>query len=885
MKRILLLFSVLLSVTTFAQKVKMEHVPGEVLLQLKDNVNIGKVEQLLQVIDGKPTGVEVVTLLSKPMNIWRLKFDTQLVDDEKFLRECYRLEMVRIAQFNHYVQNRATVPNDPSFGSQWQWVNNGGGGGTADADIDADEAWDITTGGLTAFGDSIVVCVLEGGGSTYNHPDLIDNHWRNYGEIPGDGIDNDGNGYIDDYNGWNTTGANDVIGAGSHGTSVSGMIGARGNNGVGVTGINWNVKIMQVDMGSIGSGSSPNEAEVIAAYTYPLVMRKLYNQSNGSMGAFVVATNASWGIDYGDPANAPLWCAFYDTLGVYGILNCGATTNSALDVDVEGDLPTACPSPYMISVTATDNQDVRTFSGYGQTTIDVAAPGASIYITSGTSSYSSTSGTSFATPLTAGVIALMYSVNCPSFMALVKADPQAGADYIRNALFASVDPKANLTTETVTGGRVNAFNSVTYVLNNCATGSCIDPLNLNSYGITLNEAYLNWLAISDSFMVKIREVGAPVWDSSFSLNDTLYIDTLQGCTWYEYQVANICDGDTGAYSNVYSFKTDGCCDAPMGIQVAEQKITADVSWNPVTAASEYLLFFAQTGTGSYTLIQNATSPYTLPVDSCTDYEYFVATICATDTTYSDTLTFKSKGCGACFDFNYCSNPGGVTTWEWIQSVQMGAFVNSSGSNNGYVDFTGVLTPPVFNAGSTYPVTLTPGFAGTAYTEYFKVWIDINHNGIFESSELMYDQGSASSSAATGSITIPAGTETGITKMRVVMKYVSASWDPSAPEACTDFDDGEVEDYCVEIVPAGSVGVDVNTVSVPVVYPNPASNRIFVNGIEAGAKASLYSSHGSLVNQYTLNNRNEISLEHLALGLYILNIQHQGKIWHFPVVKQ
>src|SRR5690606_36199811 len=144
-----------------------------------------------------------------------------------------------------------------------------------------------------------------------------------YHEIPNNGIDDDGNGYVDDFLGWDADAADDDITGGTfgggHGTPVAGIVGAKGNNGIGVTGVNWNVKLMIV----VGGG---NEAQAIAAYSYPLSLRKLYNQTGGQRGAFVVSTNASWGIDFTQASTAPLWCAMYDTLGAYGILNAGATT-------------------------------------------------------------------------------------------------------------------------------------------------------------------------------------------------------------------------------------------------------------------------------------------------------------------------------------------------------------------------------------------------------------------------------------------------------------------------------------------------------------------------------------------------------------------------------
>ncbi len=438
----------------------MPYIQGELLIMVDDSKNLDDIIFENRYINSYQTDLAIINEVSAPTNIWLLSFNYTQISHVEMIKHLSKNPHVKIVQNNHYIQERSTVPNDPSFGSQWHHQQ------ASDRDIDSDLAWDITTGGTTENGDIIVVCVIEGGGSNYSHPDLIANHWVNTEEIPDNDIDDDGNGYIDDYNGWNSGTNNDNIAGGNHGTGVSGMIGAVGNNSTNVVGANWNVKIMQVDMAGI------SESNVIAAYTYPLVMRKMYNASGGTEGAFVVATNASWGIDGGDPASAPLWCALYDTLGYHGILNCGATANNNVNIDVVGDLPTACDSDYMISVTATNNNDVRTFSGYGQTTIDLGAPGQNVVTTNGASGITSTSGTSFATPLTAGVIALLYSAPCSELADLAMSNPKGAAEFVRFALLEGVDPVANLTTETVTGGRLNAFNSLNIVIDNCATGIC-----------------------------------------------------------------------------------------------------------------------------------------------------------------------------------------------------------------------------------------------------------------------------------------------------------------------------------------------------------------------------------------------------------------------------
>lgn len=451
------------------------YVPGEVLVQIDNSSNLNEVIADLKLVNGLPTELNIVKEVSRPVDIWLLSFDESVISHDEMLEALYTNKHILIAQNNHYVQERATTPNDPSFNNQWHHFQSN------DKDIDSDLAWDVTTGGSTANGDVIVVCVIEGLGSDWDHPDLLANHWINTGEIDNNGIDDDGNGYIDDYHGWNSGSNDDNIGSNNHGTGVSGMIGARGNNNNNVAGINWDVKIMQVDMGSL------SESNVIAAYTYPLVMRQMYNASGGTEGAFVVATNASWGIDNGNPASFPLWCNFYNTLGQNGILNCGATANANYNIDVTGDMPTGCSSPYMISVTNTTSSDVKaTSAGYGQTTIDLGAPGTSVWTTSNGGGAGATSGTSFASPLTAGVIALLYSVPCTDLADLAISNPEAAANVVRTALLDGVDPIASMTTQTVTGGRLNANNSVQLILSGCGIPTCNAVVSSGSVAASCN---------------------------------------------------------------------------------------------------------------------------------------------------------------------------------------------------------------------------------------------------------------------------------------------------------------------------------------------------------------------------------------------------------------
>ena len=505
-----------------------DHVAGDVLVMLAPDASAYSLVGELARIENAATGLTVVREVSAPMRAWLLHFDHLSVPEAKMLRALQGNPAVQMAQYNHFVKERL-VPNDATYGQQWHHQN-----------INSEEAWDVTTGGVTATGDTIVVCIIEN--ADLGHADLTANAWHNWAEIPDNGQDDDANGYVDDFLGWNTPNNNDNVYSGGHGTQCAGMVGATGNNSIGVAGANWSVKMMPVNYGGV------QEAQVVAAYTYPLVMRRMYNSTGGSKGAFVVATSASWGIDGGDPNDSPLWCAMYDTLGTAGVLNCGATANNAVNVDVVGDLPTACGSDFMISVTATNDADQRTFSAYGLTTIDVGAPGEDVRTTSIGGGYGSTSGTSFACPLTAGVIGLLYSAPCATMMALVHADPEEGARYVRQQLFAGVDQVGNLPGNTVTGGRINSGSSIQLIMGAC--GSCPAPFGGNVVRQGADAIY-SWTSTgAGPFNVRYRAVGAANWiDILVIEEDNTSVSGLDPCITYEFQVQVECGSETSDYSN------------------------------------------------------------------------------------------------------------------------------------------------------------------------------------------------------------------------------------------------------------------------------------------------------------------------------------------------
>lgn len=437
---------------SFAQTAERSTVPerraGELLVQFSGESDLQKI---ISSLNETARGTLVLKeTLAPSWNIYLLNFDENQVVASELLATARRTPGIQAAQFNHRVPERGLEPNDPEWWRQDDMTL-----------IGAPDAWELSTTGLTPTGDTIVVAVLEKG-ILLTHPDLAPNRWHNWAEIPNNDLDDDNNGYVDDFGGWDARNDGDGTGSNnSHGTSVSGIIGARGNNGIGVTGVNWRVKLM-------GISNVEFESEIIAGYHYAGEARRLYNQTNGLKGAFVVATNASFGLDKEFAANHPLWCAVYDSIGQVGILSVGATTNSNTNVDTEGDIPTTCPSEFLITVNNTDkfgNKIPNT--GYGATSIDLGAPGQDTYTTvnigTNSPSYGSFGGTSSATPHVTGSVALLYSMPCDKLTSDALTNPVACARRVRDVILDNVEPETTLENVTTTGGYLQISNAVKVV--------------------------------------------------------------------------------------------------------------------------------------------------------------------------------------------------------------------------------------------------------------------------------------------------------------------------------------------------------------------------------------------------------------------------------------
>lgn len=382
----LCLFGSLAAQSAWAQRT-VRYVPGELLVKFRPGVPQHVIEEIhrgagarfLRSFQGDPRLQHVRV----PRN-WPL---------ESAL-DYYRSRAdVQYAEPNLIYTIRDTLPNDPQFSLQWNWrnVDQLGYSSISGVDVRASQAWDKARGRFR-----VVVGELDTG-VDYTHPDLALNIWTNPREAGSkcyDGVDDGANGYVDDCRGWNfVSGTNDPMddAGNGHGTHVAGTIGAKGNNGLGVTGANWDVQIMPVKVfDAAGSGTLVN---ILQGIDYAL--------ANGAQ-----VLNASWG---GAGSSSALSAAI-DRAGQQGVLFVAAAGNNGMDLDTAAYpfYPCAYPNSNVICVAAMNSAgDLSSYSNYGLNTVDLAAPGDSISSTLPHGGYGSLSGTSMAAPHVTGAVALV----------------------------------------------------------------------------------------------------------------------------------------------------------------------------------------------------------------------------------------------------------------------------------------------------------------------------------------------------------------------------------------------------------------------------------------------------------------------------------------------
>ena len=400
-----------------------EFVPNEILIKFKTGTSVASRGKALGLL-GASVKEHIHTGAMKRANdnegIYLLKVNANALDA---IIKAKGLGEVEYAEPNWIYHHQATS-NDPYLtgGSLW--------GMTGTFGSQASVAWNNNTGSSTVF-----VGIIDEG-YQFDHVDLSANAGINPGEIPGNGLDDDGNGYKDDVYGWDFDGNNNTVYDGTvddHGTHVAGTIGAVGGNGIGVAGVNWNVKMMNAKFLGATGGTSANAVKAVDYFT------NLKTRTTNPIP--IIATNNSWG---GGGYTQSLFDAI-QRANAAGILFVAAAGNNGTNIDKRLSYPAAYSNPNVISVASiTSTGSLSSFSNYGAKNVDIGAPGSGIWSTLPGNSYGSYNGTSMATPHVTGAAALYKSLY-----------PGATAAAIKAAILSSTTPTSSLTGKCVTGGRLN----------------------------------------------------------------------------------------------------------------------------------------------------------------------------------------------------------------------------------------------------------------------------------------------------------------------------------------------------------------------------------------------------------------------------------------------
>jgi serine protease len=438
-----------------------------------------------------------------------------------------------------YVVRATVTPNDPSYSNLWGMTN-----------IKAPTAWNTTTG----TGD-VVVAIIDTGVDR-NHPDLQGNLWTNPGETL-NGLDDDGNGYVDDLHGWDFVyGDNDPSDVHGHGTHTAGTVGARGNNGVGVAGVNWQVKLVALKfLSDTGSGATSNA-----------ILAVQYATQKG-----IRVSNNSWG---GGGYSQALFDAINASKAVGHLFVAAAGNGGADKVGDNNDTSPHYPSSYtndnVISVASINSGDFRSgFSNYGPVSVDLGAPGSSVYSTIPGNGYAYYNGTSMATPHVAGAAALVLGLH-----------PDWTYAQVRDAILKTARPIADLAGLTTTGGTLDLAAAVAYQPGAQAPSA---PAGLSGTALSASQIRLTWTDTSNSetgFRIERLNSGVYGLVATVGADVTTYTDSaLTASTSYTYRVRAFNGNGDSPYSNEATARTQDPAPAP---PAAPSSLSAAVSGTTIT---------------------------------------------------------------------------------------------------------------------------------------------------------------------------------------------------------------------------------------------------------------------------------------------------------------
>lgn len=571
--------------TTLAQQVQMLS-GGSLIVKFRENREPEANAMMMAMTDG--TEVEHISLVPG-LVIMRTPFDTESVamiladsEDIEYIEEDSEVSIFGI-------------PNDTYFQTQWGMHNTGQGGpgfgaGVVDADIDAPEAWDVFRGDA-----NLRIAVIDTG-VDYRHADLAPNMWINPGEVPGNRRDDDGNGYIDDVHGYDfVNNDGDPFDDHGHGTHCAGVIAARSDNGSGMSGLNWQAKI--VGLKFLGAGGSGSTSGAIRALEYC--------HRNG-----IRISNNSWGSgSYNQSLRDAIAAA---NSGQH--LFVAAAGNSGADTDSRAHYPSSFDLPNIISVGAADNRDtLASFTNFGATSVDLFAPGVAIVSTVPNNGYASWSGTSMAAPSAAGTAALVWGYA-----------PQLSNMQVKSALMNTVRTSGSYAGKCITGGMLNAANAIRSVQPALPPLTSPDQMRLTAVGTGSISVAWNDRSTGETGFISSISTNGTTWSdaASFGANATGgSITGLAPDTLYHLRVRAVRsnpDGTTtvSSNSNVIQVRTGVLpLVAPTSLRHTAVGLNSiNIAWNDLaTGEMGYRVAISTDGTNWDNVLVTAANATTAPI--------------------------------------------------------------------------------------------------------------------------------------------------------------------------------------------------------------------------------------------------------------------------------
>ena len=834
---------------------------------------------------------------------------------------------------------------DPFYSKQWSLDNTGSNeqyGGVPGADMDISCAWNTTKGSP-----DVKVAIIDEGVDLI-HPDLVNNLLAGY-----DAVFNNSGTII------NTAGGPQANSNDAHGTACAGIVAAEGDNNRGIAGvaplskiipvriaytdqgywvasstwiadgINWAWSVAGADVLSNSWGGGSSSGLINKA------IERASTEGRGGLGAavFFAAGNSNGDVVYPASKN--------ESLAVAASSMCDERKN-----------PNSCDGETWWGSNYGTGIDIAA-PGVKIVTTDISGP-----YGYRTNDYVATfNGTSSACPNAAGVMALVYSAAPELSLKEARQIIETSCDKVGEYIYSNeVSGQPNGDWSQQLGyGRINACAALAGLApepplatcedgiqngnetgidcggTNCPpceevnpnpdpnpdpnpnpdpdpdpepdpnpnpTPDCKAPTGLNASGIAAYSATLNWTAVSQATMYRLRYRAVEGGNWIYKNTTQTYYNTggLMPFTLYEFEVSSNCgDGTMSDYSKKAFFLrwlTDAC---PPALELQTKNITdksVGLIWEKPEDSEEVLDFvirLREKGTTDWQYKTSALNQYAFyNLKSATLYEWQVQSLCANGKSAFSLLDSFQTLSNDAGPIDYCDAYAESTHYEWIEMVALGDMINYSGNDEGYGNYTHLQAD--LSPGSSETLYLQAGFNKHVYTEFWTVWIDYNQDGDFKDENEMVAMGNAKSNAVLYSpIHIPAGTLPGKTRMRVAMQYKQ-----KVTDACTVFKEGEVEDYSINISKdtgfnraTSMLGKDAQLLSESSdlirLYPNPCSEVLYIDGAYFGEETivSVYNIKGQQLFQSTftptsssIEEKISLPVNQLSEGIYILQIQHE-----------